>query len=563
MNKMKKGFTVVELVVVIAVLAILVAVLIPTFSTLINKANLSKDTQLCRILNEDIAMGVDNQQLQEHATYYDVVEYLSPRYGIQNLTPTSTGDIVWDMNTNTFSLIDGGKFIYAGSTKTEANFKKNGVNLNLWKVVNSIPSVNDQKFSLYLNDSANVQTANIVVGFDAGNNTGVQNVNYDRSSVQNATAQTVVIRTNGGNLTINAELDTVKHYGTANIVNVQSVASNSYHENATSTFVKIAKGRIVVEEKAQVGNIYIPETTNTVIVATRNNVELPAIATAEANKTVTIQNLSGTSNTPVTTTTSEVLEQKTETAAQNDAASIIPPTFEDKYVACIGWNAYETLQAAFNAAKETRDGSLVSIRVLKDSSGNALEIKTIENCNILIDFNNHSYNVDANAAGSTGTVSQAFHFEKNNAVTMKNGTLTATSRNVKMLLQNYCNLTLDNMVLDGRDVFGTYVSSNNFGNVVIKDTTILTKTNQVAFDVWYGMSSVYDNGVTVTVTGNSVINGKVEYGAADRITGNAWVNTKAVLTIENTVDISNATFVNSSNHAFSIDASTGIVTVNE
>ena len=35
----KKGFTVVELVIVIAVIAILSAVLIPTFGTLINKAN--------------------------------------------------------------------------------------------------------------------------------------------------------------------------------------------------------------------------------------------------------------------------------------------------------------------------------------------------------------------------------------------------------------------------------------------------------------------------------------------------------------------------------------------
>lgn len=292
MNKMKKGFTVVELVVVIAVLAILVAVLIPTFSTLINKANLSKDTQLCRILNEDIAMGVDNQQLQEHATYYDVVEYLSPRYGIQNLTPTSTGDIVWDMNTNTFSLIDGGKFIYAGSTKTEANFKKNGVNLNLWKVVNSIPSVNDQKFSLYLNDSANVQTANIVVGFDAGNNTGVQNVNYDRSSVQNATAQTVVIRTNGGNLTINAELDTVKHYGDLDKATIVAVANASYHENGFVPNIEVQKGRLVVEEEALVSTVVVTGNNVKVNVPTTNNDVVVKVA-----ETATGVDVQGTENT--------------------------------------------------------------------------------------------------------------------------------------------------------------------------------------------------------------------------------------------------------------------------
>lgn len=41
-NKQQKGFTVVELVIAIAVIAILAAVLIPTFASLIQKANESK-----------------------------------------------------------------------------------------------------------------------------------------------------------------------------------------------------------------------------------------------------------------------------------------------------------------------------------------------------------------------------------------------------------------------------------------------------------------------------------------------------------------------------------------
>ena len=41
-NTNKKGFTIVELVIVVAVIAILAAVLIPTFSGVIRKANESK-----------------------------------------------------------------------------------------------------------------------------------------------------------------------------------------------------------------------------------------------------------------------------------------------------------------------------------------------------------------------------------------------------------------------------------------------------------------------------------------------------------------------------------------
>lgn len=41
----KKGFTLVELVIVIAVIAILIAVLVPTFASVISKANRSADEQ--------------------------------------------------------------------------------------------------------------------------------------------------------------------------------------------------------------------------------------------------------------------------------------------------------------------------------------------------------------------------------------------------------------------------------------------------------------------------------------------------------------------------------------
>lgn len=55
LKKQKKGFTIVELVVVIAVIAILAAVLIPTFAGLIKKANQSVDIQATRQMNTLLA----------------------------------------------------------------------------------------------------------------------------------------------------------------------------------------------------------------------------------------------------------------------------------------------------------------------------------------------------------------------------------------------------------------------------------------------------------------------------------------------------------------------------
>ena len=58
MNKKinKKGFTIVELVVVIVVIAILAAVLIPTYKGLVDKANVSADEQAVRQMNTILAM---------------------------------------------------------------------------------------------------------------------------------------------------------------------------------------------------------------------------------------------------------------------------------------------------------------------------------------------------------------------------------------------------------------------------------------------------------------------------------------------------------------------------
>ena len=67
----KKGFTIVELIIVIAVIAVLAAVLIPTFSNLIQKAQEAKDTALVRNLNEALAMDTS---VSKHTTMDQVAQ---------------------------------------------------------------------------------------------------------------------------------------------------------------------------------------------------------------------------------------------------------------------------------------------------------------------------------------------------------------------------------------------------------------------------------------------------------------------------------------------------------
>ena len=61
-NTNKKGFTIVELVIVVAVIAILAAVLIPAFSGIIAKANLSADQQAVRNMNTSLATYIGTEK---------------------------------------------------------------------------------------------------------------------------------------------------------------------------------------------------------------------------------------------------------------------------------------------------------------------------------------------------------------------------------------------------------------------------------------------------------------------------------------------------------------------
>jgi len=196
-------------------------------------------------------------------------------------------------------------------------------------------------------------------------------------------------------------------------------------------------------------------------------------------------------------------------------------TKTEKSVAQVGDMYYDVL---YDAVAAVEPGGTVTL--LKDATGGGVGTYTdaskkdklgrdkIVAKSFTLDFAGYTYTVSEPAVGSDGYESQGFHLEKGDgsvSVTLKNGTLASTGAAVKMLVQNYCNLTLDNMTLNGTGIelsTGAYVLSNNCGDVTIRDTTIVARNGDVAFDVYGGFQDYSD--VTVTVTGNSVINGKVE-----------------------------------------------------
>ena len=94
----KKGFTIVELVIVIAVVAILAAVLIPTFVSVTKKANESADIQACRQMNTYLAIN----EVTEGKTIDDVYSLLSENgMTAKNYHPLYSGRFFfWDSKIN-------------------------------------------------------------------------------------------------------------------------------------------------------------------------------------------------------------------------------------------------------------------------------------------------------------------------------------------------------------------------------------------------------------------------------------------------------------------------------
>ena len=146
MNKnCKKGFTIVELIIVIAVIAILAAVLIPTFSNLIKRANVANDTALVRNLNT--ALAADGAK--QHETMREALAAANAfGYDVSKINAKADGnEILWDSYNDCFVYKDesGINYIPDSQIKGEA-----GKGAQLWHIANKGTSDISKEYSNYL-----------------------------------------------------------------------------------------------------------------------------------------------------------------------------------------------------------------------------------------------------------------------------------------------------------------------------------------------------------------------------------------------------------------------------
>lgn len=272
-KKLRRAFTIVELVIVIAVIAILAAVLIPTFTSLIQKANQSNDTTNVKNMNTILTAAEATDGKAE--TMYDAVQVIKEGgYDLSKLTPTGEGyDIVWDQEYNRLALVNDEEVVFSDSQVSTEKWK-------LWIVTDEQI---ETEYSVYLIDGFAGDSYTAASGVDVGENEGI-NVTIETEGTKND----LKVRTNGGTLTVNAPDATVSHYEKADTANITAVAGNSYHEYGTVELaINVTSGRIVLEESSKVNLLLVCSDVNGVKIT--SSIETVVVLEAESAGNIQIE----------------------------------------------------------------------------------------------------------------------------------------------------------------------------------------------------------------------------------------------------------------------------------
>ena len=258
-KKLRKAFTIVELVIVIAVIAILAAVLIPTVSSLIEKANVSNDTQVVREMNTALSA----ESVEEVPQKMEDVLAILDEYGFDmaKLNPSTKGYLyVWEKTSNQILLMDG---------EGAVAYHVKDYDPSAWELI--VPVANEQTaetvcdysaaVSVYLTQdlSYDFSFANVVTFTVASGKTLVGNV-----TMSGANAAVAAVSGNiSGTLTIDNANAEVSHYGAVSAVDLKAVKDASYHEYGTvQNGITIAQGRAVLEETANVSSVFVVDSAD-------------------------------------------------------------------------------------------------------------------------------------------------------------------------------------------------------------------------------------------------------------------------------------------------------------
>ena len=281
---MKKAFTIVELVIVIAVIAILAAVLIPTFSNVIRRANLSADKQAVREMNMALAAWEAENGYAKPADVDSVMNLLGDAgYNTSNWACLAQGyQVYWYKTENRMVLYNaetasieypneyvgtdvmvkvGNEFFVYNATHIKA--QQFNMSLN-----NAINQVSQETISSTKNNITSVATiTNAVEGTNTNESTNLTNMQQAISNsvqIQTALASSAqaaygsnssdlyyyatreVVSTTSGNAYASLQIAAVGNDANYNLVNSGDITENLYYltivnNNGTDEQIKAAQ----------------------------------------------------------------------------------------------------------------------------------------------------------------------------------------------------------------------------------------------------------------------------------------------------------------------------------
>lgn len=315
LSKKRNAFTIVELVIVIAVIGVLAAILIPTFISLVDKVNAAGDQAAAKNMNT--ALKVAEADNNKPETMYEALEIIEAAgYKVENLTPSTKGyNYFWDQTDNQILYCKpDGSISYPSGASAEK--------WETWAIVHKADDLTSfAGRSIYLGDEYEYSSAiTVAAGIDVGNHENIAEINYVNST---SVAQNVIIRTNGGALTVNAPLDVVRHYGDAITINIVAVASSSYHEYGMIQNMSVTSGNVELMKGSEINTLSINPTNVTVeqeqgatlgSISSDDGTELPSTRTSTLTPTLITSYI--TALTDITSTGNYVLKNDvTATAA--------------------------------------------------------------------------------------------------------------------------------------------------------------------------------------------------------------------------------------------------------
>ena len=242
----KRGFTIIELVIVIAVIAILAAVLIPTFANIIQKANVANDVALARNMNTILI--ADEATNGRSTDMYDVLIALEQGgFKLENLNPRADGNVfAWDKANNQIVYLE------KGSAKPIFQAKEIGANKGDLYITTRKAEVfadypgysyyfaSDIKGDITLKGGSCLDTGE----FALDGNVYVQTEND--VEIHGTIKNTITVDSANGKIT---------NYSVVKNVVIKNTAATSYHERGHVEAMEIQKsltGKVVLENDAYV-----------------------------------------------------------------------------------------------------------------------------------------------------------------------------------------------------------------------------------------------------------------------------------------------------------------------